>query len=188
MTTIQTMLATAAGYRSNAVGRFMWQLDEQRRVLLEDLQNLDAEALEWQPHPGMNTIGMLLAHLAYAESHLVQVGLQGKATSDTRAVIGIGVEEEGVPLAPDAPPSPALASKDLDYFMVMLERARAETRRVAASLADSDLGREIVRERPGAPRRVFNVAWVFYHMIEHEARHRGQIALLKHLRTAMGGR
>ena len=29
--------------------------------------------------------------------------------------------------------------------------------------------------------RVFNVGWVLYHLIEHEAGHRGQINLLRHL-------
>jgi hypothetical protein len=55
----------------------------------------------------MNTSGMLLAHIAYAENHLTQVGLEGKPTSDTRAVIGISEAEEGLPLAAGAPPSAA---------------------------------------------------------------------------------
>jgi len=35
---------------------------------------------------------------------------------------------------------------------------------------------------------VFNVGWVFYHMIEHEAGHHGQINLLRHLQPVEDAR
>ena len=181
---LETLLDTPAGYRSEIVARFIWQLDEQRRTLLEDTRGLAPEDLEWQPAPGMNTIGMLLAHIAYAESHLTQVGLERKPTSDTRAAIGITAEEEGLPLAPGAPPSPALSGRDLAWFDALLARAHSDTRRVAQTLSDEDLTREVRRARPDGSTRVFNPGWVLYHMLEHEAGHHGQINLLRHLRRS----
>jgi len=144
--TLQTLLESPPGFGSETVGRFLWQMDEQRRRLLADTRGLTPEVLGWQSAPGMNTIGMLLAHIAYAENHLAQVGLEGKATSDTRSAIGISEEEEGMPLA------------------------------------ESDLAREVRRRRPDGSERVFNVGWVLYHMLEHEAGHHAQIGLLRHLR------
>lgn len=185
MKVVETLLATPGGFASREVARFLAQMDEQRRALLDGLGGLTAADLEWQMHPGMNTIGMLLAHIAYAENHLTQVGLEGKATSDTRTAIGISEDEEGMPLASDAPPSPALAGRDLVWFDGLLERARLHTRRVAQTLTDVDLAREVRRPRPDGTQRIFNLGWVFYHLLEHEAGHRGQINLLQHLaRTA----
>jgi uncharacterized damage-inducible protein DinB len=181
-TIVQTLLEPLPGFRSEAVARFLWQMDEQRRALIQGTRGLSVQELAWQPAPGMNSIGMLLAHIAYAENHLTQVGLEGKATSDTTTAIGISEEEEGMPLAEGAPPSPALAGRDLAWFDGLLERAREYTRRVAITLADADLAREVRRKRPEGTERVFNVGWVLYHMLEHEAGHRGQIALLRHLR------
>jgi uncharacterized damage-inducible protein DinB len=181
VTTVQTLLETLPGFRSETIARFLWQLDEQRRVLIKDTRGLSAKELEWQPAPGMNSIGMLLAHIAYAENHLAQVGLEGKPTSDTRAAIGISEEEEGMPLADGAPPSPALAGRELAWFDALLERARAYTRGVATTLVEGDLAREVRRRRPDGSERVFNVGWVLYHMLEHEAGHHGQINLLRHL-------
>ena len=182
--TIETRLVTPPGFRSASVARFLWQMDEQRRTLIADTRGLSAAALGWQPAPGMNTIGMLLAHIAYAECHLVQVGLEGKPASDVRAIIGIGEEEEGLPLAPESPPSPALAGRDLAWFDGLLDQARAETRRVAVTLGENDLARDVHRRRPDGSERVFNVGWVLYHILEHEAGHRGQINLLRHLSRA----
>lgn len=179
--TVQTLLELPQGYRSATVARFLWQMDEQRRVLIADTRGLSPEVLEWQPAPGMNTIGMLLTHIAYAECHLVQVGLEGKATSDVRAILGIGEEEEGLPLTEGAPSSPALAGRDLAWFDGILERGRAETRRVSRTLTEDDLDRQVRRRRADGTERVFNVGWVLYHMLEHESGHHGQINLLRHL-------
>ena len=185
MSRVETLLAPLAGYRSDQVARYVWQLDELRRSLLFDVAGLSPSELRWQPRPGMNTIGMLLAHIAYAESHLVQVGLERKQASDTRSVIGITEEDEGMPLAAGAPPSPMLDRLTLDEFVDMLARARAYTKRVASVLEDGDLDHRVVRRRPDGTERVFNLGWVFYHLLEHEAGHRAQINLLKHLGRAM---
>jgi uncharacterized damage-inducible protein DinB len=184
--TVQTLLETPPGFRSETIGRFLWQMDEQRRVLLADTRGLTAEGLGWQPAPGMNSIGMLLAHIAYAENHLTQIGLEGKATSDTTAAIGLSEEDEGMPLAEAAPPSPALAGRDLAWFDALLERSRTYTRRVAMTLTEADLAREVRRKRPDGSERVFNVGWVLYHILEHEAGHHGQINLLRHLERIAG--
>jgi len=52
---------------------------------------------------------------------------------------------------------------------------------VATTLVEGDLAREVRRKRPDGSERVFNVGWVLYHMLEHEAGHHGQINLLRHL-------
>ena len=184
--TIETLLATPAGFRSAEAARFLWQMDEQRRGLIELTRGASVEELAWQPAPGMNSIGMLLAHIAFAEAHLTQVGLRGEANGHAQDVIGITEEEEGLPLPPGAPPSPALAGKHLEFFDDLLRRARAHTHAVARALDDADLARTVTRTRPDGTRRVFNVAWVLYHLLEHEAGHRGQVALLRHLHRQHG--
>ncbi len=186
--TITTRLATPEGYRSAAVARFVWQLDEQRRRLTEDTRGLTPADLEWQSAPGMNTIGMLLAHIAFAEANLAQVGLNGEVTGHPHDVIGITEADEGMPLVSGAPPAPALAGKDLAFFDAALASAREHTRTIARTLSDADLMADVVRPpRPDGTQRVFNKGWVLYHLLEHEAGHHGQINLLRHLQRAMAG-
>jgi uncharacterized damage-inducible protein DinB len=187
MASIETLLTTPSGYASETVARFVWQLDEQRRTLLDETRGLTPEDLAWQPAPGMNTMGMLLAHIGYAEAHLVQIGLQGEATGHAHDVIGITEAEEGLPLPPGGRPPAALAGRDLEFFHTLLAKARARTHEVAARLTDGDILRQVIRPRPDGTRRVFNPGWVLYHLIEHEAGHRGQIGLLRHLRGVVGG-
>ena len=185
---LRTVVVPPAGFRSEPVARALWALDEQSRKLVADTRGLTPGELAWQPAPGTNTMGMLLAHIAVAEAHLTAIGLEALPDSDVRAVIGIGMEEEGLPLAAGAPPSPALAGQPVGFFHELLRRARENTRRVARELADADLVREVVRQRPDATTRVFDVGWVLYHMLEHEAGHHAQVNQLRHLRCALAGR
>ena len=184
---IETLLTTPVGYRSVQVARFAWQLDEQRRMLTVETRGLSPEELAWQPFPGMNTRGMLLSHIAYAETHLTQVGILGETTGHAHDVIGLTEEEEGLPLASGALPAPATLGRPLEYFDDLLARAREHTLAALRGLTDDDLGRRVTRPRPDGAERVFNVGWVIYHILEHEAGHRGQINLLGHLHRAMRG-
>jgi len=96
-------------------------------------------------------------------------------------VIGISMDDEGMPLAAGALPAPALAGRGVAFFHDLLRRARENTKRVARTLTDEDLGREVPRPRPDGGTRVLDGAWVLYHMVEHTAGHFGQINLLRHL-------
>jgi hypothetical protein len=183
---VYTVCRPPAGYRSERVAVAMWALDEQSRKLFDDTRDLTPADLEWQPGPGTNTIGMLLAHIAVAEVHIGSVALAGRPASDVRAVIGIGMEEEGLPLAEGAPPSPALAGRPVAWFHDLLAKAREHTREVARDLSDEELVREIPRPRPDGGRRILDGGWALYHLLEHEAGHHFQINQLRHLRRVLG--
>jgi len=49
------------------VGLFAAQFDDMLRRLKKVVEELEVRHLEWQPAPGMNTVGMLLAHLRSEE-------------------------------------------------------------------------------------------------------------------------
>ncbi len=186
-TTVRTLIEPAAEFRSATVATLVGGLDEQSRKLLDDVRDLSADDLGWQPAPGMNSMGMLLAHIAVAETHLTEVGLLGKPDSDLPRILGIRMEDDGLPLPPGGRPPAALRGRDLGFFTGLLARARSHLKRAAAGLADADLDRQVVRPRPDGGQRVFNLRWVLYHALEHQAGHHGQILLLMHLRKNAAG-
>ncbi len=184
-TTLRTVFEPPAGFASERGALLFWALAEQRKKLIAETRELTVEDLDWQFAPGMNTIGMLLAHVAFAEAHLVQVGVLGETTGHAQDVIGITEEDEGLPLPPDGRPSPAVSGKPVAFFHSMLDRSHAHTRAAVAPLTDADLARIVTRPpRPDGTVRVLDAAWVLYHLVEHEAGHLGQISLLRHLRRA----
>ena len=182
------------GFRSREVALFIAQMDDQSRRLTADTRGLEADALAWQPAPGMNTIGMLLAHIAIVEVFWTRLVLENRPMPfEAHDVLGIGLDDDGMPIKPDARPPAVLAGRDLAFFDDLLARARAHIKQVAAGLEDRDLEREITREHPSPETRearsgrVVTVRWMLYHVLEHEAGHYGQILLLRHLRQALAG-
>lgn len=163
------------------VARYVWQLDDQTRRLFEAASDLTPEALEWQPGPGLNSMGMLFAHVAIAETHMAAVLLEGRADSDVLGVLGIGPDDDGLPLPQDGRAPAVLAGKSIEYFRELIDKARAETKRAASTLTDADLDRRTVRQPGDGSTRIYNVDWSLYHMVEHFAGHRSQIHQLQHL-------
>lgn len=184
---MQSFIHPAEGFQSREVGSFYSQLQDQSRVLRESVEGITPQELEWQPEPGMNTIGMLLAHNAVAEVLWTQVALLGITEPDSKPAIGITMEEDGLPIAPDAKAPANLKGKPLAYYEDLLAKARAYLKDAAVKLTDADLDKEITRPRPDGTKRVLNVRWALYHKLEHFAGHRGQIQLLRHMyRAAVG--
>jgi uncharacterized damage-inducible protein DinB len=180
---VRRMIEPLEGFRSREIGIFLAQLEDQSRRLHEDLAGITAEELAWQRAPGMNTIGMLLAHLAIVEIWWAGMALDLESPV-TEPVIGIAVEGDGMPLAEEGTPPAHLAGKDLAYFQDLLTRARAYVRETYARMMDPDLNRTITRTWD-EDTRIYSVRWILYHTLEHFAGHYGQILLLRHMyRTA----
>lgn len=184
MPNVETLLPVPTGFRSQTAALAVACLDEQLAQIRRDVAKLSPADLERQHAPGMNTIGMLLAHIAVAEVHILHVGIQARPDSDVQGVIGITMDDEGMPLPPTGAAAPALAGKDLGFFDDLIGRARDETRRALMALEESDFDRQVVRPRPDGSKRISDVRWMVYHMIEHQAGHHYQIKLLLHLYRA----
>jgi len=167
----------------------MAQLDDQLRRLREVTRDLTPDDLMWQPAPGMNTIGMLLTHLAIVEVYWTKVIIEGDKSGSIQGVLGIGEDDDGMPVAAGAPSFPLLNGKSIAFYDDLLDRARNYIKQATKDRPDEDMDREVVRERPDGSQRLLNVRWYYYHVLEHFAGHFGQILLLLHLRrTGLGER
>ena len=182
-------LKIPAGYErlnQQMVGLFAAQLDDQLCRLKEDLEGLSTEHLEWQPRPGMNTIGMLLAHLAVVELHWIIVAAHELPLVPDRDVLlrritGIGMRDDGLPLKEDGRHAQSLAGKSLDDYWKMMDAARAEVRRELRTWTDDQLETTYVLRDEQITR-----SYTLYHVLEHFASHYGQILMLEHMMRDAG--
>jgi hypothetical protein len=184
---VQSLLRPAEGFRSREAASFYTQLEDQARILRESVQGMTPQELEWQPERGMNTIGMLLAHNAIVDVFWTQLSILGITETDSMPALGIGMDDDGMPLAPDAEGPANLKGKPLAYYEDLLARGRAFVKEAWAKVSDADMDKQITRERPDGSKRLLSVRWAMYHILEHYAGHRGQIQLLRHLYRATVG-
>jgi len=171
-----------AGYdkRTQAkIGLFAAQLDDQLKRLKNNVKGLTVKQLEWQQRPGMNTIGMLLAHLAVVEVWWINVAPTCKEWGpDVIKMIQkiCGVQDDGMPLPPDGRHPKYLRGYSLDKYLKVLARARRSIHREMKTWRDRDLDKLY-----SLNKSQFSRSWTLYHVLEHFAAHFGQILLLKHL-------
>jgi uncharacterized damage-inducible protein DinB len=175
----QRILKPAPGIPNTEIALFVAQMDDQSRRLTEDTRGATVDELAWQPALGMNTAGMLLAHIA-----IVEVFWMSKAAEipfDSQGVLGIGEDDDGLPAPEGSSPPATLAGWDLARFDEVLAKARANTYTIAKTWTDADLDRVVEWTRRDGSLWHFSVRWILYHILEHEAGHYGQVGLLRHL-------
>src|SRR5205085_3177084 len=102
--TVETtrLLTPPAGFESTEVGLYFAQLEDLTRRLRRDVDDATPEQLEWQPAPGTNTVGMLLAHVAIAEVYWADTLAERAFLCEQ--VLGIGADDDGMPCADGAAP------------------------------------------------------------------------------------
>lgn len=185
---IHSVICPAAGFLSVEAATFFAQMEDQSKRLFDAIRGITPEELEWQPAPGMNSIGMLLAHMAACEVGWAQRALERVEMVDIDAFLvalaALGQEDDGIPLPPDGKPPAYLRGKDLTYYEDRLARARAYWCEAAAKITDADMDPEITQAGYGGSQRIFNVRWAMYHVLVHFPGHVGQILLLRHLYRA----
>lgn len=165
--------------RSHEARSFLAQLDDQSRRMLADLKGITAAELQWQPKPGQNTIGMLLAHIAVVEVYWLQAAMQDISEPKLVKVLGMGFDD-GLPLPPNGLPPAELLGRTFAYYSKLLAKARKNSHAILRIWSDADFERMVWRTRRNGDRSRQSLRWIVYHMLEHLAGHYGQILLMRH--------
>lgn len=142
------------------------QLIETRKRLLELLQKLPENILDFTPHERkVETIGTLLLHIADVEWSWIFEDIDGQEMDFETA-------KYAFPLRPEVN-IPQLTGKDLSYYTNILQNVRQEVFEYMNRFTDADLQKKIGEN--------YSIEWILYHINHHEAQHYGQIQLLRRL-------
>ncbi|MDO4246844.1 MAG: DinB family protein [Deinococcus sp.] len=148
------------------LGALVEMLTYARLTTLQAVHDLPEEAL-WQTAPGFsNSIGTLLAHVAAVERTYHLLSFEGRDVTpeqDGAVYWGLTMGQEGTP--PSRLPT-------LDELRADLAAARAETLRVFATKDDGWLAQPMAEGWA-------NHHWAWFHVMEDEVSHRGQMRLLR---------
>jgi uncharacterized damage-inducible protein DinB len=129
---------------------------------------------------------MLLAHMAVAECawlNVIAADLPVEVEGEARIhhILGIHMNDDGLPLAADGMHPEGLAGWRLDAYLDLLARARAATHERVRLWQDAEL-----TATHSTSKRVVSRHWILYHVLEHFAAHFGQILMLKHMMRSEG--
>ncbi len=178
---IRRVLPIRKGFRSSEAASFVAQLDDLTRRLFEDMKGATSAELAWQPKRGHNTMGMLLVHLALVEAYWVHFAEHGDyALEKLDRILGIGGDDDGIPLPEQGRPPAKLRGRTLTYYRTLLKRARASVTSGCKKFSPAGLNRQHVRVRKDGTRVEMDVRWILYHVVEHFSGHYGQLLLMRH--------
>ncbi|HXH60858.1 MAG TPA: DinB family protein [Fimbriimonadaceae bacterium] len=131
--------------------------------------NLGADAMVWQPHPGMHSIGGCILHVAAIEIRGFERIALGTATDPEERKM-LMVDETDI----DGINWPKPHHEPLSWYFDLHDRIRARTLESVKKW-----GPPTTSMKNGD--REITLRWVFGHIIQHEAYHGGQALLLQEL-------
>ncbi|MET3695833.1 uncharacterized protein DUF664 [Bacillus oleivorans] len=156
------------GYFEN-MGVLVSMLEHSRAVTLQDISNLSQSDLDYLPEGSSNTIGALLLHIASIEFVHQIITFENRDINDQeRSKWGTALE-----LGDKA--RDEIKGLSLDYYLDVISTTREMTLSLLASKDDNWLFEEKKWDN-GIP---YNHYWMWFHVMEDEINHRGQIRAIK---------
>lgn len=157
----------------SSIDYLLGMFDDARATTLQRLENLSKEELHWQFASAWNSISVLLEHII-AASHYFRIWIFEKRMLSEK-------EEKkyrpGLDMGKYIPELIA-KNKDLDYYIEELAASRKLMTEAISKLSKEDFFKKIdaYDKETGS-----NLAWIFYHVVEDEVHHRGQISYIRKL-------
>ncbi|GAF11472.1 hypothetical protein JCM19046_1401 [Bacillus sp. JCM 19046] len=153
------------------VGELLSMLDYTRRVTLKDVENLTIEELDYVPEHGSNSIGALLLHMATVE-RVHQI-----ITTEHRDITAEEEEFFEPALSLGEKAREQIKRQPIEFYIKALDEARQATIRKLKHETDEWLLKEDVWDN-GVTH---NYYYIWFHVMEDEISHRGQIRLIKRM-------
>jgi uncharacterized damage-inducible protein DinB len=149
------------------IGRLVGMLAYARHTLLAAVRDLDRAQLDHLHDAECNSIGALLAHAVAVERYYQLLTFEAREPSPEESAAWAPALDLG-----DAGRR-AIRGHDLAWYLDELASTRAATLAGLAARDDAWLERPLERE----PR--MNAHWAWFHVMEDEINHRGQIRWLR---------
>ncbi|HSB91035.1 MAG TPA: DinB family protein [Anaerolineales bacterium] len=145
--------------------QFLGQLRTLHDGIGKAVDGLPLEAIDWSPGPEMNSIGVLMVHVAGSEKHWLGDVIAGEETGRDREA---EFRSRG---------------RDLASLQAGLDEMLEYARRVVSRLRIEDLAEERTAYADG---RTMPVGLCLLHVMQHTAVHLGHIQLTRQLWEATG--
>ncbi len=160
----QYILEPADGY-SERIGLMVYMLEELKSRITGNIRSLNQDQTDYLLDEKGNRIGAIIMHLAATEKYYQVESLEGREFSEAEekkwlVAAGLGSKARK-----------EFKGKPISYYLNIWDEVRQKTLTLLKQKDDEWFG-QMVDES-------VNHHWVWYHVMEHQANHMGQIELIK---------
>lgn len=171
METVKRTLEPITGF-SREIGFYLSGWEATRAELRELFSDLTDDELARRILPGAHQIGGLLLHIGEAESWWIHSIVDQRELDEAAKKFAHWDDSTETDFA-----EKGYSAKDC---IQRIDKISEMSRGILAKFTDADLERLFGYDRNGKRVEV-SLRWVLNHLIDHEATHKGQIALMKRL-------
>ena len=160
----QNTILVEKGYTTQ-IGTTVSMLEDLKNRVTRSVQNLNQKEIDFLLDENANRIGALILHLAATEKYYQVYTFEER---------GFNKEERAiwdVPLNLGAKARQKLVQKPIDYYLNIWTDVRKETLRLLKTKDDAWFAKKVAGSS-------MNNHWAWYHVMEHQANHMGQIRLI----------
>jgi len=158
----QSIIETPKGY-SDDIGQMVSMLDNLKARVERNVRYLDQEGTDFLLDENANSPGAIIYHLAATEAYYQVYTFEGR---------GFNEEEEkkwGIALNLGEKARSEFKDKPISYYLDIYDDVRAKTKNLLKTKDDAWF-----KEKVGS----MNMHWAWFHVMEHQANHMGQLALI----------
>jgi len=162
--TAQNVIRSPIDYSPN-IGVVISMLDDLKRRVTSSVANLSQEQTDFLLDENANRIGAMILHLAATEKYYQVYTFEGRGYNAEEAAFwdpAMDLGDKG---------RDALVDKPIEYYLEKWDEVRAETKRLLKTKDDKWFDKRV----DGSS---MNNHWAWYHVMEHQANHMGQIRLI----------
>jgi uncharacterized damage-inducible protein DinB len=153
---------------SGEIGSWSAALMDCRARTLKAIAGIDQSELDWRPPVWANTIGTLLYHIALIEADWLYAEiLERPMPEDLKALLHLADRESNGELT-------SVRGETANQHEYRLARVREDLLQALGSMTLTEF-----RHIRHLPDYDVTPEWVFLHLMQHEAEHRGQIVILR---------
>lgn len=153
------------------IGELVSMLEYTRNLTLSEIAELTQAELDYSPDQSSNSIAFLLLHIASIE-FVHQVG-----SFENRDLSEREMEKWKIPLELGSKAKTAIKKQSINYYINELQQVRKTTLQLMETKQDSWLFEEN-NWGNGIP---YNNYYLWFHVLEDEISHRGQIRMIQRL-------
>ncbi len=160
----QNIIKPAKGYTTQ-IGNIVSMLGDLKGRVTRSVENLNLEETDFLLDDDANRIGALIYHLAATEKYYQLYTFEDRGfNSEENKTWGVALG-----LGPNA--RAALVGKPIAYYLEIWDDVREETLRLLKTKDDKWFNDKVKEGN-------MNNHWAWYHVMEHQANHMGQIRLI----------
>lgn len=157
------VIETKRGYDPQ-IGVLVSMLDDLKSRIERSVANLDQEETDFLLDSNANRVGALILHLAATEKYYQLYTFEGRGFNKNESMW-----EDALSLGETA--RQEYVGKPISYYLDIWEDVRKDTHKLLKRQKDDWLKEKVNKTS-------MNNHWAWYHVMEHQANHMGQIRLI----------